>query len=109
MAIKKTIRESDVEKYFVKKIKKAGGITRKLKWIGRANAPDRIVFLRGIHLVELKAPQKELRPEQKREQNELVKHSGESIYTLHTYNEVDWYIPNIIFGDGLPVGLPVYQ
>lgn len=54
------MRESDVEKYLVLKAKKFGGEVRKVKWIGRRNAPDRAVAIKPIGpvLVEVKRPGK---------------------------------------------------
>lgn len=52
-----TIRERDIERALVKAVKKAGGSTTKVMWIGRRGAPDRLVMLPGRNLfVELKAP-----------------------------------------------------
>lgn len=39
------MRESEVEKYLVKVVKSMGGECRKVKWIGRRYAPDRVVML----------------------------------------------------------------
>lgn len=39
------MRESDIEKYLVARVKALGGEVRKVKWIGRRGAPDRIVML----------------------------------------------------------------
>lgn len=36
-----TARESEVEAYFVERVKALGGYTRKVKWLGRNKAPDR--------------------------------------------------------------------
>jgi hypothetical protein len=38
-------RESVIEKYLVQQVKALGGEVRKVKWIGRRGAPDRIVML----------------------------------------------------------------
>lgn len=43
----KEIRERDIEDYLVKRVKSMGGEVRKVKWIGRKNAPDRVVMLPG--------------------------------------------------------------
>lgn len=59
--------ERDVEKYLVKRVKELGGEVRKVKWIGRRSAPDRLVMLPEIpHIgyimiaqtiwIEVKAP-----------------------------------------------------
>lgn len=39
------LRERDIEDYLVKRVKSRGGEVRKLKWIGRKSAPDRVVML----------------------------------------------------------------
>lgn len=39
------MRESDIEKYLVKRVKALGGEIRKVAWIGREGAPDRLVML----------------------------------------------------------------
>lgn len=41
----KTIRERDVERYLVQQVKLLGGEVRKVRWIGRTGAPDRVVML----------------------------------------------------------------
>lgn len=39
------MREADIEKYLVKRVKALGGEVRKVQWVGRRNAPDRLVML----------------------------------------------------------------
>ena len=60
------MRERDIEAYLVKLVKACGGEVRKVQWIGRRGAPDRLVLLPGAMWsypmpvagvwVELKAP-----------------------------------------------------
>ncbi len=51
------MRERDVERALIKRVKQMGGEVRKLAWIGRRGAPDRLVMLPERYLfVELKAP-----------------------------------------------------
>lgn len=52
------MRERDIERALVRAVKQAGGEVRKLAWIGRRAAPDRLVKLpnREPMFVELKAP-----------------------------------------------------
>ena len=57
------MRESDIEWHLVKRVKDVGGEVRKVKWIGRNGAPDRLVMLPPRDReeiptiwVELKAP-----------------------------------------------------
>ncbi len=42
------MRESVIEAYLVKRVKEVGGECRKLKWIGRNGAPDRLVMLPSV-------------------------------------------------------------
>ncbi len=39
------MRESTIERHLVKRVKALGGEVRKVQWIGRRGAPDRIVML----------------------------------------------------------------
>jgi hypothetical protein len=39
------MRESDIEKYLVKRVKELGGMCPKVEWVGREGAPDRVVML----------------------------------------------------------------
>lgn len=39
------MRERDIEAYLVKRVKALGGEVRKVQWVGRRNAPDRLVML----------------------------------------------------------------
>ena len=63
------MRERDIERHLVKRVKALGGEVRKVEWIGRRGAPDRLVMLpprwapvqvaldpRSAVWVELKAP-----------------------------------------------------
>lgn len=51
-------KESQVEGYLVAAVKRRGGEVRKLQWVGRSKAPDRVVMLPGrpVLFVELKRP-----------------------------------------------------
>lgn len=93
-------RERSIERYFVRKVKEAGGEVRKVKWIGRAHAPDRLVLWPGkdsIHwsgyhpLVEVKRPGEKPRPGQKREHARLAA-AGFQVFTLSTTTEVDNFV-----------------
>jgi hypothetical protein len=39
------VRERDIEAQLVKRVKQLGGEIRKVKWVGRDGAPDRVVML----------------------------------------------------------------
>jgi hypothetical protein len=51
-------RERDIERQLIRRVKQAGGEVRKVTWIGRRGAPDRLVLIpdREPLFVELKAP-----------------------------------------------------
>jgi hypothetical protein len=70
-------REKEIEHYFVKQVKKAGG--KAYKWVspGNLGVPDRIVFFpqRVVILVELKAPGKTLSKSQIKRHEELERFS----------------------------------
>ncbi len=58
------MRERDIERHLVRRVKELGGEVRKVQWVGRASAPDRLVMLpylgyKGVFAsvwVELKNP-----------------------------------------------------
>ena len=76
------MKEREVEAYLVKSVRALGGECRKVEWIGRRGAPDRLVMLplsgrsgrwsssRTIW-VELKAPGEKAKPHQKREHDRM--------------------------------------
>lgn len=39
------MRERDIERHLVKRVKELGGEVRKVAWVGRRDAPDRFVML----------------------------------------------------------------
>lgn len=92
------IRERDIEAYLVRRVKAAGGEVRKLKWIGRRGAPDRVVFLNGkVMFVEVKAPGKELAPHQQRELKRLWEAGFTCAGYVSTFAEVDELVELLIF------------
>ncbi len=97
------MRESDIEKYLVKRVKELGGECRKLQWIGRNGAPDRLVMLpaswRGRRTsgfwdsptpiwVELKAPGQKPRPNQIRE-HERMRAMGQRVVVIDSIEGVE--------------------
>ncbi len=82
------LRERDIEAHLVRRVKDLGGECRKIKWIGRRGAPDRLVMLPECRVpygsgdgwrlaraelifVELKAPGKKAEPHQLREHKRM--------------------------------------
>ena len=83
------MRESIIEKYLVERVKGLGGECRKLRWIGRNGAPDRIVMLKGqVIFIELKASGKKCRPHQIREHKRMQR-MGQHIEIIDSFERVN--------------------
>jgi len=103
------MRESQIEQYLVKRVNELGGEVRKVKWIGRRGAPDRLVMLPerwlkapdkyvGIERnyrkppvafwVELKAPGEKAKPHQVRE-HERMRRMGQHVVVVDSIEGVD--------------------
>ena len=93
------MRESEIESYLVAKVREKGGEVRKVKWIGRNGAPDRLVMMKGIHnhtiWVELKAeglaalfPHTPHERQQHRE-HERMRAMGQRVVVVDSYAGVD--------------------
>lgn len=75
------MRERDIERHLVKRVKALGGEVRKVKWIGRRGAPDRLIMLpenwhgrrdeAEFMWVELKAPGVKAEAHQLREHDRM--------------------------------------
>jgi hypothetical protein len=85
------MRERDVEKHLVTRVKQAGGEIRKVEWIGRAHAPDRLVMLGGAFFVELKAPGKKPNAGQLREHTRMAE-CGVRVLTIDSVEKVDVFV-----------------
>ena len=82
-------RESVIENYLIRKVKALGGQLRKVRWIGRNGAPDRLVLMEGDHaFVELKRPKKKAEAHQARE-HAILRWAGFKVYVCDTQEEVD--------------------
>lgn len=101
-------RESDIEDYLVGKIKARGGEVRKVKWIGRSGAPDRVAMMpledwqelgSGTIWVELKAPGRvEKFPatpheRQQHREHERMRKMGQRVEVIDSYEGVDQLFP----------------
>ena len=91
------MRERDIEKHLVKRVKEAGGEVRKVKWIGRRGAPDRFVMLpektpysalATCFWVELKAPGEKPTRAQEREHERMRKH-GATVVVIDSIEGVE--------------------
>jgi hypothetical protein len=68
--------ENNLEEHLVKRVRELKGITRKVKWIGRNGAPDRLLWLPKMKfpiLAELKAKDGWVKPHQAREHSRLTR------------------------------------
>ena len=96
------MRESEIEDYLVERVKALGGEVRKVKWIGRRGAPDRLAMLpatggqngtlravmnRSIW-IELKAPGEKAKPHQTRE-HERMRAMGQRVVVVDSFEQVD--------------------
>jgi len=90
------MRESRIEKYFVKVVKSLGGEVRKVKWIGRRNAPDRVAMfpcrtkdsVGDTFWVELKATGEGPTTGQLREHRRMRK-MGQQVYVFNSIGGID--------------------
>jgi len=94
------LRERDIEKHLVKRVKELGGEVRKVQWIGRRGAPDRLVMLPAIRFgggtttpaetiwVELKAPGVAPEPYQVRE-HERMRKLGQRVEVIDSIEGVE--------------------
>lgn len=95
------MRERDIERHLVTQVKQLGGEVRKVKWVGRKGAPDRVVMLpwgawRAIGRdpgdtviwVELKATGKKAERHQVREHRRM-KDMGQIVVVIDSIEGVD--------------------
>ncbi len=93
------MRERTVEDHLNTSVRAAGGEVRKVRWIGRRHAPDRLVLLNGHHpLVELKRPGKGATPGQRRE-HERLRLAGFRVEVLNSCREVDLFMLSLLGGE----------
>lgn len=101
------MRESEVEAYLVQRATALGGVVRKVSWIGRSYAPDRVVMLpadgprfplpRTIW-VELKAEGGLAKfPKNAHERAQLREHArmrevGQDVRVIDSWVAVDWML-----------------
>jgi hypothetical protein len=86
------MREREIEQYFIRRVREAGGLQRKFVSPGHKGVPDRIAILDGVvHFVELKAPGELLREDQAREHKRL-RTAGANIWVIDSTDAVDYFI-----------------
>lgn len=86
------MRESKIEKALTEGAERLGAVVRKLKWIGRDGAPDRVVMFSGWTVwVELKRPGEVPRPIQENE-HRLMRRAGQDVRVIDTLDGVDEFL-----------------
>ena len=94
----KTIKESDIEGYLVKRVKAMGGEVRKVKWTGRKSAPDRVVMRcckNPTVWVELKRPggkatfPKDAHERAQHREHERMRRVGQRVVVIDSFQGVD--------------------
>lgn len=90
------MRESDIEEYLVERVRSLGGEVRKVKWIGRNGAPDRLVMLPDRTIwIELKAPGLAVlfphTPHERQQHREHVRMQamGQRVVVVDSFNGID--------------------
>jgi hypothetical protein len=86
------MREREIEQYFIRRVREAGGLQRKFVSPGHKGVPDRIAVFDGrVSFVELKAPGKLLRADQAREHKKL--HQAKCrVYVVDSKESVEYFI-----------------
>jgi hypothetical protein len=90
------MRERDIERHLVQRAKALGGEVRKVQWIGRRGAPDRLLMLpdpgsgtsNNSWWVELKAPGLKAEPHQLRE-HERMRALGQRVVVIDSIEAVE--------------------
>jgi hypothetical protein len=83
------MRERDIENYLVKRVKALGGEVRKVNWVNRRGAPDRLVMLPDkAFWVEVKAPGVGAEPHQLREHTRM-REMGQVVFLVDSYEIVE--------------------
>lgn len=93
------MRERDIERHLVQRVKALGGEVRKVQWIGRRGAPDRLVMLPHgqrsgtwssckTFFVELKAPGQKAKAHQAREHRRL-RDMGQHVLVVDSIEAVE--------------------
>jgi hypothetical protein len=84
------MRESTIEKYLVKRVKEAGGLSYKFKSPNNKGVPDRIVIFQvdQVFFVELKAKDGILSEAQKRRLREMRK-QGCAVFVFNSVEDIN--------------------
>lgn len=84
------MRESEIERYLVRCVKAIGGEVRKVEWIGRRGAPDRVIMLPPSQTIwaEMKATGVAPKAHQVRE-HKRMRRVGQRVEVIDSFAKVD--------------------
>lgn len=96
--------EGKIEAYLKRRVEHTKGEIRKLSWIGRRGAPDRMVWWKGpwgplLAFVEVKAAAGRLSAPQKREHARL-KAAGFNVYVVASEEAVEAFLAEMLVSVG---------
>jgi len=82
--------ERKLEAYLVDRCKKLGFLCRKVQWLGRNGAPDRVVFMPGgkVLWIELKSPSGRVSKIQELEFSRM-EDLGHDVWVAYTAEQID--------------------
>lgn len=89
------MRESKIEQYLIKELKNLGIETRKVQWIGKQGAPDRLILAKGGIYVELKAPGEKPRENQLKEHAKM-RAAGIRVEVIDSIESCNNFIEGIV-------------
>lgn len=94
--------EGKIEAYLKKRVAETGGRQRKLQWIGKRGAPDRMVWWPNplgpdLHFVEVKRRGGRIHPLQILEMGRL-RNDGFNVHVVSSEAEVDAFIEQVKSG-----------
>jgi len=89
------MKERDIERALIRRVKEVGGEVRKVVWQGRRGAPDRLLLLpkkrrkaRPLIFVELKAPKGKLSKLQEIE-HEILARYGVKVVVVNSIEQIE--------------------
>lgn len=93
----KNIKENKIEQYLIDRVKEMGGETRKVKWIGRRFAPDRLAMFTDYWPVypELKRPKGGRLSTGQIREHERMRACGLDVRVANTKATVDYMLANL--------------
>jgi hypothetical protein len=89
------VKESEIEQYAVRRVKKSGGLLIKLRFIALTGAPDRIALFKGCLIwIEFKKPGLKPKKHQLKIHN-LLRWAGQRVEVIDSFLGVDMLIKEI--------------